>query len=476
MSFSVEIQILVILAFVSLGRPYQILVMSHSGGSMSHLLRDVTLGDLLGEAGHQVTYLLHDKHSGRGYLDSRDVILYQLPDRVIGMHDFDWAAHSSILHTIFIDTLVWRDMLIGICSVLIENKTLLQKLKDTKYDLIIVDSSDECGKIVVDFLSVPIIVHKHEGVFLPIDEIYYPSVSSFTCLANGMACKTDSMFLRDTVWNFIIHTLYYYLHNITVFRALERLKEKHNMSATDVRTIYVRSVMVADLDFTLEYPRSLTPNIIPISGISSFRAALPLDKELVQFIESSSPYGIIIFSLGTFVNHIPPRKADMIARIFGRLKEKVIWRYPGSPPDSLANNTLIRSWFPQNEVLAHRLTKLSITHCGRSSVYETIYNAVPVVALPIFADQFHNANLLVRRLKMGVQLDFNTMNEDQLEAAVVEVIGNVVYTRNAKKFSNILLDKVVLYKHNFPHAVDYVIQHKGAKHLIPDVSFELSIV
>ena len=415
MSFSVEIQILVILAFVSLGRPYQILVMSHSGGSMSHLLRDVTLGDVLGEAGHQVTYLLHDKHSGRGYLDSRDVILYQLPDGVMGMHDFDWAAHSSILHSIFTDTFVWRDVWMGICNVLIENKTLLKKLKDTKYDLLIVDSWDECGKIVVDFLSVPIIVRKQEGVFLPIDEIYFPSVSSFTCLANGMACKNDSMFLRDKVWNFIIHTMYYYLHNIIVFRALDRLKEKHNMSVTDVRTVYARSVMVmvADLDFTLEYPRSLTPNIIPISGISTFRAALPLDKELVQFIESSSPYGIIIFSLGTFVNHIPSRKADMIARVFGRLKEKVIWRYPGSPPDSLANNTLIRRWFPQNDVLAHPLTKLFLTHCGRSSVYETIYNAVPVVALPIFADQFHNANLLVRRLKMGVQLDLNKINEKE---------------------------------------------------------------
>ena len=111
-----------------------------------------------------------------------------------------------------------------------------------------------------------------------------------------------------------------------------------------------------------------------------------------------------------------------------------------------------------------------------SSVYEAIYNAVPVVAVPMFYDQFHNANLLVHRLNIGVKLDFNTINEEELEAAIDEVTNNIKYTKNVKTLSDALLADSVLYKRIFLHIADYVIRYNGAKHLISEAALQLTIL
>ncbi len=49
------------------------------------------------------------------------------------------------------------------------------------------------------------------------------------------------------------------------------------------------------------------------------------------------------------------------------------------------------TWAPQNDVLAHAGTKVFVTHGGANSLYEAAYNGIPIVALPIFAEQPHNA-------------------------------------------------------------------------------------
>lgn len=57
----------------------------------------------------------------------------------------------------------------------------------------------------------------------------------------------------------------------------------------------------------------------------------------------------------------------------------------------LPRNVLPIQWAPQNDVLAHPQTKVFVTHAGSNSIYEAAYHATPVVAMPFFGDQHHNA-------------------------------------------------------------------------------------
>jgi len=216
------------------------------------------------------------------------------------------------------------------------------------------------------------------------------------------------------------------------------------------------------------------PNMFHISGLFT-KTPHPMQPGLAKFIEGSWPHGVVVLSFGTLVPQFQSERAEMIARVFGRLKQRVIWRFTGTPPKALANNTMLTEWFPQNDVLSHPLTKVFISHCGISSLYEAAYNSVPVVAVPLFFDQHYHAGKIVHRLGMALQLDYHTFTEEEFEWTLREVINNPMYKENAKKANFILSDQPVSPKDKLIHLFNYVIRHKGAKHLISDAAFKLNL-
>ncbi|PVD18326.1 hypothetical protein C0Q70_20875 [Pomacea canaliculata] len=69
---------------------------------------------------------------------------------------------------------------------------------------------------------------------------------------------------------------------------------------------------------------------------------------------------------------------------------------------------LTSSWIPQNDLLAHPNTRMFVSHCGKNGQYEALFHAVPVVATPLFADQFYNAERM--RVKgFAETVDLNTV-------------------------------------------------------------------
>ena len=56
----------------------------------------------------------------------------------------------------------------------------------------------------------------------------------------------------------------------------------------------------------------------------------PLPQELEQFIQGAGDKGIILFSLGTLGDAVLQKhQVDMLAEIFGRLEQRIIWRLNG---------------------------------------------------------------------------------------------------------------------------------------------------
>ena len=56
-----------------------------------------------------------------------------------------------------------------------------------------------------------------------------------------------------------------------------------------------------------------------------------------------------------------------------------------------------------------------------NGVWEAVYHGVPMVAVPLFGDQYDNAQRLVSR-GMAVKLDISTLTSDELEQAIRIVI------------------------------------------------------
>lgn len=64
---------------------------------------------------------------------------------------------------------------------------------------------------------------------------------------------------------------------------------------------------------------------------------------------------------------------------------------------------VVPSWAPQVEVLKHKSIGGFLTHCGWSSVLESVVYGVPMIAWPLFAEQRMNATTLSEVLKVAVR-------------------------------------------------------------------------
>ena len=70
----------------------------------------------------------------------------------------------------------------------------------------------------------------------------------------------------------------------------------------------------------------------------------------------------------------------------------------------------------------HPKTRAFITHGGTNGIYEAIYHGVPMVGIPMFADQPDNM-VHVKAKKAAIITDLNFMNTEDLRDAINTVIN-----------------------------------------------------
>lgn len=212
--------------------------------------------------------------------------------------------------------------------------------------------------------------------------------------------------------------------------------------------------------------RPNVPGVIEIGGIQVKSKPDPLPEDIKEFLEKGK-HGAILFSLGSNLKgeHIQPEVIKTIFKGLSSLKQQVIWKWedPKNTPGKSAN-ILYKKWLPQDDILAHPKLKLFITHAGKGGVSEAQYHGVPMLALPVFADQPGNADKLVAS-GYGLQLPLATLDVDEFKAAIKEVIENPKYAKTLKSFSQLYRDRPLSPQESVVYWTEYVIRHHGAAHM-----------
>jgi glucuronosyltransferase len=75
---------------------------------------------------------------------------------------------------------------------------------------------------------------------------------------------------------------------------------------------------------------------------------------------------------------------------------------------------------------AHPNVRLFITHGGLLSMLEAVCRGVPLIGIPIYADQFLNIGRAVSS-GYGIRIDFNNITSDSLTWAIQEIIESPKY-------------------------------------------------
>ncbi|KAF5287368.1 hypothetical protein FQA39_LY15971 [Lamprigera yunnana] len=225
------------------------------------------------------------------------------------------------------------------------------------------------------------------------------------------------------------------------------------------------SLVLTNSDPIFYKPRPLMPNVIQIGGKVSRLPTTPLSKEVEGKLDSSTN-GFIYFSLGSNVKskYLTENVRITIMEAFADLPYTVLWKFEEDNLPNKPDNVIIHKWLPQQIVLNHPNIKLFITQGGLQSIEEAVCARVPMVAMPFFGDQEFNAQK-IKAKGFGVIVDHTTLKKEEFKKTILEVINNPIYKDTVSQFANIVEDQPMTGLEKAVWWTEYVIRHKGAKHL-----------
>ncbi|KAG5883246.1 hypothetical protein JTB14_000035 [Gonioctena quinquepunctata] len=273
------------------------------------------------------------------------------------------------------------------------------------------------------------------------------------------------MTLCERVKNTLFRIWNYINLNFIFYPAQNKIIQKYFPNPIDLEdSLYNVSLVLLNSHVSFSKPQAHVPNMIEIGGVH-INPPKKLPDDLQKFLDNAKE-GVIYFSMGSNIKSkmLPAEVRNTILRVFGKRKEKILWKWEDEVLPGQPSNVLVKKWLPQQDILAHPNVKVFMTHGGLLSSIEAVYHGVPMLAIPIFGDQNANSNFL-KQLGYGLKLQFSDISEEKMTLLLEEIINNPKYRENVKTRSQIMKDRQIKPLDNAVYWVEYVIRHKGAKHL-----------
>ncbi|XP_020802466.1 UDP-glucuronosyltransferase 2B13-like isoform X1 [Drosophila serrata] len=225
------------------------------------------------------------------------------------------------------------------------------------------------------------------------------------------------------------------------------------------------SVMLLNSHAPLTTARPTVDAMVPVGGMHIYPPkALPQDMQ--DFLDGAGEAGAIYFSLGSNVQSkdMPPEMLRLFLRVFGSLRQRVLWKFEDESIGQLPANVMVRKWLPQADILAHRHVKVFITHGGLFGTQEGVHYAVPMLGIPFYCDQHLNMNKAVLG-GYAISLHFQSITEMTLRQSLLQLIHNGTYKENIQRVSNIFKDRQQEPRRTAVYWIEYVIRYGGAPHM-----------
>ncbi|KAJ6648179.1 UDP-glycosyltransferase UGT5, partial [Pseudolycoriella hygida] len=432
MEFQVIVGILVMTTIIPELSGLRVLgLFPHPGASHFHFFHPIMLG--LAEAGHNVTVVSHfpDKNAPSNYKD----LVIGGQDSLTNSVDLAWFANRfSFGH--FLEFFLLHEWGRQSCETAVNSAAMdkLLKIKE-KFDVIIVEQfNSDCMVGVAWKLKAPIIGLSSSAIM----PYYYNrfglahSPSHVPVLFLGYS---DKMTFSQRLSNWIAAHTFPLLRRFFMDRTDNIiLKQKFGNDMPSVTEISTKiSLLLVNTHYSLSGPRSLSPKIIEVGGVH-IKEPKPIDEKLKSILNSSE-HGVIYVSWGSMIRAetLPEEKREGLLNAFGSFKQTVLWKWEN---DTLANqpdNVHVYKWMPQREILCHPKVRVFITHGGLLGSSEAAYCGVPVVATPMYGDQFLNSAAFVDR-GMGKVVKYEEISKETMEEAIKFALDPQTQ-ENAKKVS-----------------------------------------
>ncbi|XP_057771973.1 UDP-glucosyltransferase 29-like [Salvia miltiorrhiza] len=163
------------------------------------------------------------------------------------------------------------------------------------------------------------------------------------------------------------------------------------------------------------------------------------DSDIMNWLSKKERFSTIFVSFGS-ENYLSKNQMEEMAKGLEASNANFIWvvRFPRGEREEETEEALplgfaervgergkiVEGWAPQTKILAHENVCGFISHCGMSSMIESLYFGVPVIGVPIKLDQPLNSRLLTEAgVCVEVARDENgDFRGDDVAAAIRRVV------------------------------------------------------
>ncbi|XP_069682309.1 UDP-glycosyltransferase UGT5-like isoform X2 [Periplaneta americana] len=429
----------------------------------SHFLMAEALMKGLAGRGHQVTMVSHfpQKNSISNYTDIS--LVGSMPE-FFGQVFLENVAVKYLYKTLI------RQSNTGIvtCKNTLESPEMKKLVASNEtFDLVITELfNTDCLLGYVYTLKTPFIALS-SSTMMPWAYARFGTPNNPSYIGNQFLYHASDMTFQERIINalyfVVFRWVYYYVYEKPAYEIVKNYFGESLPQLSDIAKN--TSLLLVNSHFSSHHPRPLMPAIVEVGGLHLRSSGIRLTKDLQDFLDSAED-GVIYFSLGSFVRveSMPADKRDAFVQAFSELPQKVLWKWEKETLPGKPKNVKIVSWLPQMDVLAHPNVRVFISHGGLMGTMEAVYHGVPMVAIPLFGDQFHNVKCSVQQ-GIAVYLDYHTITKESVLSALKEILQNPTFTENAKQVKKAFRDRPVSPLDTAIYWTEYVIRHGGAPHL-----------
>ncbi|KAG7207216.1 hypothetical protein KM043_008894 [Ampulex compressa] len=208
--------------------------------------------------------------------------------------------------------------------------------------------------------------------------------------------------------------------------------------------------------------RPLTNGFVEVGGIHVGEDDSELSPELKKWLDSATD-GVVYFTLGSLMNvgTLPKATIQALYASFRKIAPvKVLMKIVDERqlPAGIPDNVHVLPWMPQIPILRHKNVRVFISHGGLMSTLEALHHAVPIIGLPLFADQQRNVNIFVHK-NMGLRVDIEDIKEETMDAALRELLYDPKYKKAVERESIRFKDRPMSPMDTAVFWIEYVIRN-----------------
>ncbi|XP_029035427.2 UDP-glucosyltransferase 2-like isoform X5 [Osmia bicornis bicornis] len=453
--------ILLLCAILSLCQGYRILGLFPYRGA-SHFVMFEHLMKSLARKGHQVDVLSMFPLK-KPYPNYTDVVKLPVPELLLNNLTFEgMSIFTSGPGGYIASTLLGNPY----CKFLGDQQ--LQRLlknppKNPPYDVVIVEIfGANCFAAVGHVLNVPIIGASSSALY-PWANEYIANPENLAYQPNNLLSFVEDMNFWQRLYN-VLHTTY----NKWIFRyasnvQTEIIRKYISPDLPDIRELEKKiSMILVNSHMSLNGIKSTIPAFVEVGGLHVQEEGVELPASLEKWMNDSKN-GFIYFSFGSMVKieSFPAKYLQIFYNSLGKIAPvRVLMKIAKSDelPPGLPGNVHTLSWIPQVKVLKHPNVRAFITHGGLMGTQEAIHYGVPMIGIPLFADQFINIDVGTQKnITIGLNLD--TLTEEKMDDALKAILNDPKYREAAKKLSVKFLDRPMNASETAVYWVEYIIKH-----------------